>query len=155
MKIRQYLIFFYFVHSTYTSLIFDYSLSLSLNVSFRRVTATLSQAESIPACSPAPAAELTLIRISSGSAVLRGEGFNHPAVLISFLEWVWGKHIHKTPLPLVFPAHSLPSLQSRPHFLPQPASFCFLPGCAHRLPMAPQGIALLLPQLQSVHISLN
>lgn len=34
-------------------------------------------------------------------------------------------------------------------------SFCFLPDCTHRLPTAPQGIALLLPQLQSVHISLN
>lgn len=34
-------------------------------------------------------------------------------------------------------------------------SFCFLLGCTHRLPTAPRGIALLLPQLQSVHISLN
>lgn len=34
-------------------------------------------------------------------------------------------------------------------------SFCFLLDCTHRLPTAPWGIALLLPQLQSVHISLN
>lgn len=34
-------------------------------------------------------------------------------------------------------------------------SFCFLLGCTHCLPTAPVGIALLLPQLQSVHISLN
>lgn len=34
-------------------------------------------------------------------------------------------------------------------------SFCFLLDCTHHLPPAPLGIALLLPQLQSVHISLN
>lgn len=39
--------------------------------------------------------------------------------------------------------------------LPPVCSFCFLLGCTLCLPTGPLGIALLLPQLQSVHISLN
>lgn len=140
-------------HPLYTSFNCDYS--LSLNEFLKGRCHLVTEWELFPLSCRAPAAELTLIRISSGSAVLQGEGFNPLLDVVSSMEWVWGKRTHEIPLSLIFPAQSLSSSRNRPHFLPQPESFCVLPGCAHRSPMAPQGIALLLPQLQSVHISLN
>lgn len=111
--------------------------------------------ELFPLSSPAPAARLTLIQISSGSAVLQGEGL-HP-LWTCFLSWSESKE--NTFTRFLSPLSSLLSLCPLSRvghiFSLSLQSFCFLPGCTHRLSMAPQGIALLLPQLQSVHISLN
>lgn len=98
--------------------------------------------------------DLTLIPISSGSAVLQGEGFNplqpgflsqsgaEENALTGFLV-PWSSLVTSCPLSRAGRVFSL-GLQA--------SVFCLAALC---LPMTPQGIALLLPQLQSVHISLN
>lgn len=84
-------------HPLYTSFNFDYSLSLN---EFQKGRCHLvTEWELFPLSSPAPAAKLTLIRISSGSAVLQGEGFNPLLDVVSSLERVWGKRTHEIPLP--------------------------------------------------------
>ena len=141
--------------SLFASLMFDYSLSLTLNMSFRRVTVSLWQNENcLPWVPQHPQHSLHWFRLALGQQCCEKRVLT-PSRPGFFLGESLRTALSQDSSFPGLSAHFLPSLQSRLGFLPQPASFCFLPGWAHRLPMTPQGIALLLPQLQSVHISLN